>query len=158
MQTAAIKPHSWKPVLIGGLVAGTLDGLAAAVQFYIKQHREPWPVFPYIASAAIDKGTLSPAAMTLCGILFHYLVAFLFTAFFVLLYNNWNLIRKNIIVSGILYGLLIWVIMNKVVLPASKLAPLPFDWQQAAIAAAILVCMVGLPVALITKKYAGRSN
>ena len=157
MQTAATQPSYWKPVLLGGLVAGTLDGLAAAVQFYINTGREPWPVFRYIASAAIDKGTLSSTAMTVCGVLFHYLFAFLFAAFFVLLYNNWKAIRKNVAVSGILYGLFVWVVMNKIVLPASKLAPIPFDWQKAAIAAAILVCMVGLPVALITKKYGTKS-
>ena len=63
MQTAATQPSYWKPVLLGGLVAGTLDGLAAAVQFYINTGREPWTVWPppynFISTPAVSPGRSS---------------------------------------------------------------------------------------------------
>jgi hypothetical protein len=146
------KNSSLKIILIAGLVAGTLDGLAAGIKFYIDQDRGPGPVFRYIASAALDKNDFSRDGMLVFGILFHYLIAILFAAFFLFLYRAIPLVRKNIFVTGLLYGLFVWVMMNQVVLPLSRLAPIPFNLKGAVIAALILIFMVGVPIALITKK------
>ena len=146
------KTNPLKVILIAGLVAGTLDITAASIQFYINTGHGPEPVFRYIASAAFGKGKTG-WEMVAWGILFHYLIATLFAAFFVFLYWQWKWLSKNIIVAGLLYGLFAWVIMNRVVVPLSRIPDIPFNWKKAIIAALILMFMIGLPIALITKKY-----
>jgi hypothetical protein len=81
------------------------------------------------------------------------MIAFLFTAFLFLIYPAVSKFIKNKFIIGILYGLFIWAIMNLVVVPLSKATQFPFNIKQAVIAALILICMIGIPVALIAHQY-----
>ncbi len=143
-----------KVVLVAGLVAGTLDILAACIQFYINTGRGPSRVFQFIASGVFGKDAFGESKyMPAWGLFFHYLIALLFAWFFAWLYRSWPLIRRHIIVSGIGYGLFAWLVMNKVVLPLSKAPAMAFEWKKALMAMTILVLMIGLPIALITRRY-----
>jgi hypothetical protein len=144
-----------KVILVAGLVAGTLDILAAFVQTYINTRKGPDIVLKYIASGVFGRKEAFGGgdSMILWGLLFHFIIAFAFAAFFVLLYLNWKLISRHIILSGFLYGLFVWTVMNRLVVPMSKIPSQPFVWNRAIIAMLILVFFIGMPIALITKKY-----
>ena len=159
MQTLTIT-HSTKTsplttILLAGLVAGILDGSAASIQFMINTGgKSPAIVFKYISSALIGKEAMAGGAgMVILGILLHMLIATIFAAIFYLLYVNIHWISKNIFVSGIIYGILVWVAMNRVVIPLSKIPrPKSFDITKAFIAVLILIFCIGIPIALITHK------
>ena len=142
-------------ILLAGLVAGILDGAAASIQFMINSGgKSPAVVFKYISSALIGKEAMSGGtAMVILGILLHMLIATIFAAIFYLLYKNITWISQHIFVSGIIYGVLVWIAMNRVVVPLSKLSrPKSFDITKAFIAALILIFFIGIPIALITHK------
>jgi hypothetical protein len=63
------------------------------------------------------------------------------------------LLQKNKYASGLLYGLLVWLIMNRIVLPLTKIHLAQFQWSNALIGMALLMLFIGLPVAYITDAY-----
>ena len=70
-------------VIITGLVAGTLDGLAAIINFIMQGGKKPEVIFKYIASGVIGKDALTGGnGIILLGVLLHYLIAFSWTILF----------------------------------------------------------------------------
>jgi hypothetical protein len=51
------------------------------------------------------------------------------------------------------YGVLVWAVMNLVVLPLSRVRRGPFQPGQAAVAVAILILCIGLPLAGIVGRH-----
>jgi len=139
-----------KTMLIAGVVAGTLDMSGALIVYaVILKKATVLLILQRIAAAAF--GLKGGYPMALCGLIFHYIIAFSFATAYVLLYPHQPLMRKNRVISGVLYGLLVWVIMNRIVLPMTKLPLIRFQWSGALIGAALLVFFIGLPVAFITE-------
>jgi uncharacterized membrane protein YagU involved in acid resistance len=157
MSEAAKPPKSLLiAILQAGLIAGTLDAIAAIDNFMINTNgANPLKVFRFIASGVLGKEVLEKdlVAMAFLGLQFHFLIAICFAAFFFLVYPKIKILSKNIIVTGLLYGIFVWLVMNKVVLPLSYTSKLPFNLTQMFVGIAILMFAVGLPIALLTKKY-----
>ena len=147
--------HPLKKVLLSGLLVGTLDILAAFVDVYVNNGK-PLAVLNYIATGAFGKTEFAASnGGAVMGLLFHYIIAFAFTLFFFWLYGQTKLLSKNWILTGIVYGLFIWVVMNLVVVQLSNTAHKPIsqmDPKKALKAALILICMIGLPLSFIANK------
>src|SRR3954469_2142990 len=145
-----------KPILLSGLIVGTLVILAAITDFYSSTGKPPANIFKYIASAVLGMDAFSGGTgMILLGLLLHYIVAFSFTIFFFYLYSKYaTWMSSNRIVTGILYGIFIWVIMNRIVVPLS-MAPKggTFVPWKAVKAATILICMIGLPLSFLASRF-----
>ncbi len=141
-------------VVTAGLLTGTLDIAAAILQYYVRTGKGPANVFRFIASGVFGtKAFAGGLAMAGWGLLFHYGIAFLFTICFFLLYPKIAALQINWAVTGIIYGLLVWAVMNLLVLPASSAPPIPFHAGRALLAAGILILCVGLPLSLLANKY-----
>ena len=139
-----------------GLLVGTLDGIAAIIMFLIRGGKDPGKIFQYIASAAIGKESFSGGWSTiLLGVLFHYFIACAFTFIFFFVYPRLKFFYKSPVLSGLLYGIIIWLIMNLVVIPMSRLPQSPINPSQAIPGIIILMLVVGLPLALVARKYYG---
>ncbi len=135
------------------LLVGVLDIIAAMLSFYLSTGKSPLIVLKFIATAvqgaeAYAGGTTS----ILLGLALHFSVAFLFTLFFFLIYKPLKLDRYNSYLTGILYGIFIWLVMNKLVLPMTSVKQQAFQWLEAGKAMLILVAMIGLPLAFMLKK------
>lgn len=147
-----------KTILLAGLVAGVLDILAAIISYYIRTQKEPTKLFQFIASGVFGKDAFTGGTtMVLLGLLFHLILAYIFAIVFYLIYPKIKLLSKNRIITGLVYGVIVWVIMNLVVLPLSNTPKLPFDAKQAAIGMAILMVCIGLPISLIVHKHYRRN-
>ena len=90
--------------------------------------------------------------MVLLGILFHFIIAILFAAAYSLIYPRLGFFRKNKWVSAMVYGILVWMTMNLIVLPV---AGMKVNLQGIPIlrAALILILCVGFPITWITRYY-----
>lgn len=154
-----------KSITLTAFVAGTLD-LAGAVVSYMLSRGGSFPkkILEYIAggwygSQALD-GSLK---MNIIGGLSHFFIATCWTVLFYLLYPRLRFLQKNNLISAILYGLVIWAVMNLVVLPFSAWhAPVTIVLREVAKAAFILIICVGLPVAVGAGSYyksiSGKAN
>jgi len=133
---------------------GSLDIIAAIVNFYAKTGKDPQLVLKYIASALVGKEAFAGgSAMSALGLLLHFLIAFIWTMFFFWIYPKLRFLSFNRIITGILYGIFIWFIMSHVVVPMSKAPGGAFNLKQAAIAALILIGAIGLPLSFIAYRY-----
>ncbi len=139
-----------KLLIKAGLIAGSLDILAACLNFYIKTGKNPNLVLKYIASAALgQQTTYGPFMLSLLGLFFHYIIAFAFTIFFAMICDQLWTLFKNKALIAIVYGLLIWLVMNLVVVPNSLAVKIPFNWPNAILNCAILILCIGFPLSYL---------
>jgi uncharacterized membrane protein YagU involved in acid resistance len=61
--------------------------------------------------------------------------------------------RKNKYIAGLLYGIFVWIIMNRVVIPLSEIQQRPFDLKGALTGMSILMVAIGLPISILTHRY-----
>lgn len=149
-----MKKNFLKTIVLSGLLVGSIDIIAALVNFYIKTGKDPLIVLKYIASAAFGKSVFSgDNLMAVWGLLLHFLIAFIWTIFFFLLYPKLKLYSWNRILTGIIYGIFIWLVMTRLVVPMSKASGGPFNLKQAIIAVLILIGAIGLPLSFIAHRY-----
>lgn len=140
-------------VFAAGLLCGTLDASAASLQYFLKTGNSPVRVFRYIAGAIHGSAAQTGGWGTaLEGLALHYLIALSFTFFFFILTRSFPALLKMPVITAILYGCFIWVVMNRIVVPLTRIGPRPIQWDQAAIAAGILILCFGIPLTWLAKK------
>jgi hypothetical protein len=150
MEKSNQMPFSFKKVLLTALVAGTLDGLAAVI-FLGKMNF--MGVFQYIASAIFGTEAFAGGIKTaLIGLVLHYFIAFSFTLVFTIASTKTPVLRKNIVLSGIIYGIVVWTIMTLLVVPLTKIPAAPFNYERAILNAVILIFCIGLPISYLTAR------
>jgi hypothetical protein len=149
--------NGFKTIFWSGLACGILDGIAAVVFFYAWLKLTPGQVMQFIASGIYGPAAFSGgASMVWTGIAIHFFVAFVAAAIYFYVYPKLSLLHTNPMLSGLLFGLGIWLVMNLLVIPGSNIHQGPFDPAAALISIAWHMLLVGLPIALITKKHYSR--
>lgn len=149
------KPNPLKTILLTGLVAGTLDILAAFANAYLSNAVSPIRVLQFIASGLLGKNAFEGGLTTAgLGLIIHFIIAFSWTILFFFLYQKIKLLSINPIITGLVYGLIIWLIMNLAVLPMTNINKQPFslNWQTF-IGIGILMLFVGLPISIMVNRY-----
>jgi hypothetical protein len=141
-------------VLFAWLVAGTMD-ITAAVTYYpltagVRVVRLLQNIASGVLGARAFEGGLWTAAL---GLACHYLIAFVWTVLFFFAARRFKVLLKNVRLTGLAYGVVVWAVMNLIVLPLSRVRRGPFDPAHAIIAAAILVVCIGLPLAGIIGRH-----
>jgi uncharacterized membrane protein YagU involved in acid resistance len=100
-----------------------------------------------VASGLFGKAAFtSGTSMIVAGLVIHYIIAMAFTVLFFLLVKNTALLRRTRLVTGVLYGVFVWTIMNVLVLPITNAPPLPRTVSRDLQAMAILILCIGLPL------------
>ena len=142
-------------ILWVGFLVGLFDIASAFIQVKIMfPERNPLGVLRYIASAVFGKErTHSESSMYFIGAIFHFIIAYCFTIAFFLIYPHIRFLSKNRLLTGILYGLVIWAVMNLLVVPQTKIGHRLFVLRNAAIAAGILIVAIGIPLSYFAYRF-----
>lgn len=141
-------------IFLSGLLVGTLDIAAALIQYYAQTGKDPLNVLRFIASGVFGVEAFAGGVpMAGWGLFFHFIIAYSFTGFFILIYPQWRFLSKNPWLTGLCYGIFIWFVMNMFVLPMSNVPQSAFNLQKALIAAAVLVAAIGWPLSFIAKRH-----
>ncbi|HJQ27163.1 MAG TPA: hypothetical protein VKA60_24960 [Blastocatellia bacterium] len=163
MTTAAAQEYSPAPrktypaIFWAGLIAGTLDITAACITSTLRGG-SPLRVLRYVAG-----GLLGPEAfaggfgIAALGLLLHYCIATTWAAIYYAASRKLDLLVRRAVVCGLLYGIVVWCVMNLVVLPLSALPKASFTVSGVLIGATILMFCIGLPIALIVRRYCDQS-
>jgi hypothetical protein len=164
MSTSADKPVNRRNTLVGPIVVA---GLIIAV---LRQF-DTFVVFglllkvPYIIQLQfIASGILGMAAFAgglgsaLLGLILHLVFSLVIAAVFMLAATRLSVLRRNIILGGLLYGVVVYFVMNFVVTPLSA-APPPEGIVLAVIVEGIIghAVLIGLPLAFIARRNANGS-
>jgi hypothetical protein len=135
-------------------VAGTLDITAAVTYYPMTAGVRPERILQGIASGVLgSRAFAGGAGAAVLGLLFHYLIALIWTVLFFLAAERFKALTRHAILIGLAYGVVVWAVMNLIVLPLSNVRRGPFNPVQAAIAALILIFCIGLPIVGIIGKH-----
>lgn len=140
-----------KPIFKAGLIAGTLDILAAVT---ILGKMNYAGTLKFIASGVFGPEAFAGGPeMIFAGLIFHYLIALAFTASWFYIYPYLPSIKTNRLLSGLFIGVLIWCIMNLGVLPLSNVKSAAPTLHGILLNMSILVVCIGLPVSYFSNRF-----
>ena len=147
-----------KPILIGGLFAGALDITYACIFSYIRRGVTPAVVLRGVAAGALGTSARNGGMrVALLGLFFHFLIALIAAAVYVLASRVIPFLITQPIIAGIVFGLCVYVVMNCVVLRISAIHQTLWPWQypKSVLIGGLLIHMfgIGLPIALVTRKF-----
>lgn len=147
----------FKTVLLTGLFVGTTDLVAAYVTQWIKTGKFAEKMLHYIAGGALGLETsMGGGNLTaFLGLFFHYLIAFLFTLFFFLIFPRLKFLWFNKYLVGMLYGVFAAVVMGQLILPISRLPTGPFNLSNSIVGWLTLGVVLGIPIVYNAYKYYG---
>jgi hypothetical protein len=111
-------------------------------------------VLQYIASGAVGESAFTGGAATaLLGVVFHLLISFIVAAIFLVAADRIPLVRRNVLVSGLLYGVAVFFVMNLLVVPLSATPAIPpptLPWLIVSIIEHTL--LIGLPLGYLARR------
>ena len=141
-------------VMIAWVLAGTLD-IATAVFYYVgPSSARAARLLQGIASGVLGARAFDGGVATAwLGLALHYLIALIWTLVFLVAFRTLGALRRHLVLTGVVYGIVVWLVMNLVVLPLSNVARGPFQPRAATIAAIILILCIGLPISLVIGRY-----
>ncbi|SHM82260.1 hypothetical protein [Mucilaginibacter sp. OK098] len=149
----------FKTILWSGLVAGILDGIAAIIVLHTWYKLTPPQVMQWIASGAYGAAAFTGGTSTvIAGIFFHFVVAYVLAVIYFFAFPKIKFLSARPVLSGLLFGLGIFLVMNLLVIPASNIQKSSFDPGLAAVSIIWHMVLVGLPISLITKKHYAEKN
>jgi len=141
-------------IVYGGLACGILD-ITAAFIVYGYFGAKPIPLLQGIAAGALGprsfQGGLATAVL---GLFFHFVIAFSAAAVFYAASRRLSFLRAHVVTSGILYGIAVYFFMNRIVVPLSAARHFPFSMKMMVIGVVIHIFCVGLPIAVMVRRFA----
>jgi hypothetical protein len=142
-----------RAILAAGLLCGVMDLSAAFITAGLRG------VGPIRLLQAISSGLLGARSFSwgwrtaALGAVIHFLIAFSAATVFYLASRKLTFMTGRPIVSGILYGVAVYLVMYWVVVPLSNLHRQPFSWSGTLIAIITHMVCVGTPISLMVRRY-----
>jgi hypothetical protein len=141
-------------ILRVGLIAGTLD-ITDNLIFNQLRGITPGMVFHYIASGLIGMRAFEMgfAAIAL-GVAIHYAIALGWTAVFFAASRKFTILIRRPVISGLLYGITVYLIMNLAVLPLTRVPHAEKAMTLASRINGVLAVMlfIGLTISLLVRR------
>lgn len=157
-QTVVSTPPSraFAAIFLGGLLAGLFDITQAFVGFGLLGAR-PFRILQHIAGGifgvrAYQMGWTS----AVLGFLLHFTIAFTAAAVYYLASRKIGMLIDRPVLSGLIYGELVFLFMYFVVLPLSAWGPAQFNIVTYLTGPIGHPLLVGLPIALSVQRAVGR--
>jgi hypothetical protein len=147
-----------RAILYGTLVVGALDALDAVVFFGLRGVR-PIRIFQSIAAGVLGRAAFEGGLATaVLGACLHFFIAFLVVLTFYLASRRAPVLTRHAVVSGLLYGLVVYLVMNLVVVPLSAASAVPPSVPVLVNGLLIHAFGVGLPTALFVRAARKKSG
>lgn len=147
------KPDVLLAILWGGSVCGVLD-IAAALIVYGFFGLKPIPLLQGIAAGLLGaRAREGGLATALLGLVLHFFIAFSAATIYVTMSRWINFLIRYAVVSGVFYAVAVYFFMNDIVKPLSAARKYPFSFEMMLIGIVIHIFCVGLPIALLTRRY-----
>lgn len=146
----------WSPgrvIAVATLLCGTLD-IADAAIFTVAHGHDPMVMLRSIAACLLGPAAMRGGnAISLLGLALHFLIAAFWASLFVLLAGRVTAARRYPLLIGMVYGLVIYFVMNYIVLPHTALhIPLPRPGLGMVNGVLALVLLFGIPLSLLHRK------
>jgi len=148
--------------LATALIVGALDITYAILFSYFRSGTSPARLLQSVAAGWFgrDAAFAGGAATAAAGLGFHFFIAFTITAIFFLAASRVPALIRQPAIAGPLYGIGVYLVMNWVVIPLSRIAVRPRP-AAVVLVSGLLVHMfvIGLPIALGARRaLSGRTS
>jgi hypothetical protein len=146
-------PQYAKAIALCCLIAGTLD-ISDAFIFSHFRGIAPTRILQGIASGILGRASFTQGSRSaLLGLFLHYFIATTVATIYIFASRRLPLSRHPLL-WGTVYGILVYLVMNYVVFPLSKIGFRPTPPLPSLIngVAALIFC-IGIPIALIARRY-----
>ncbi len=146
------RPRALPTIALAGLIAGILDITSAFVIAEIKDTGSI-RMLQGIASGLLGQRSFEGGMTTAgLGLAIHFLIAFTAAAVFYAASRKFSSLTQHAVVSGLLYGIAIYIFMYWIVVP------LVFPNARHSIsrdvtAVIIHIVLIGLPIALVVRRF-----
>ena len=145
-----------RTIAITGLIVGAMD-ITSAIIITLSRGSTVTRLFQFIASGLLGpKAFQGGTATAALGLALHFVIAFSLVAVFYAASRYLTFLTRQAVVSGLVYGLIVFGVMNLIVLPLSAAKPrhsLTGDLIQIG----IHMFVIGLPTALLVRRFSGGS-
>lgn len=139
-----------RTILMAGLICGTLDGLCALALSAGRFVR----LFQFLASGLLGHKAFEGGMATVAlGIAVHFSVALGAAAVFYWASRALPFMVEQAVLCGVLFGVLVHVFMNFLVIPLSAIGRRPFNARSFVVQLLVHVIVVGPSIALTVRYY-----
>jgi len=148
---------AFSAILTAGLVVGVLDISSALVIWWqrgVGARLGLQGIAAGLLGARAFDGGLVTAGL---GLALHFFVAFVVVTFFYLASRKIDFLTIHPVVSGVLYGIGVYIVMYWFVLPTAFPTFRHRLWNEL-LAIAIHISLIGLPCALIVRRYSPQTR
>ena len=153
------RPRAVETLLLGTLAVAALDAANAVTFWAIYKGVKPAVIFQGIAAGVLGKEAFHGGAATAwLGAFLHVVVAAGVTTIYYLACRVRPALLRWPFMSGCLYGVVVYGVMNAVVIPLSRATRGPFRWPWFLADFFGHLLLIGLPVALIARWSTRRSG
>ena len=146
-----------RTIALTALIVGAMD-ITAAITQAISRGATATRLLQFVASGLIgQKAFTGGAATAALGLGLHFVIAFVLVTIFYVASGCIVLIRRYAVVAGLIYGLIVFGVMNLIVLPLSAAKPrhsLTGDLIQTG----IHMFIIGLPTSLLVRRLSGENR
>jgi hypothetical protein len=140
-------------ILLGGISCAILDGAASTIQFALRGVN-PSRVWQGVASGLLGPDSFRHGtASAVLGLLCHFLIAMVAATVFSLAIRYLPSLVRHSLLTGALYGVIVFLFMNLVVIPLSAMPKRPFTWSGVITQVLIHIFCVGLPISLAASRF-----
>jgi uncharacterized membrane protein YagU involved in acid resistance len=148
------RPNRNGAILYGGLIAGALD-LAAAIISNAIRGIEPVRIMQSISSGLMGSSAYEQGAASVSlGVVLHFLMMWIICAIYYAASRRLPVLTARPLVMGVLYGIVVYLVMNFVVLPLSAFPhQLAFTPSAVAVGLGVMIFCVGLPISLAVRRF-----
>jgi hypothetical protein len=142
-----------RTIVTAGLVVGVLDISSAFVIWWQRSvaiQRGLQGIAAGLLGTKSYEGGLATAGL---GLAIHFFVAFVVVSIFYLASRKIRFLTKRPFVSGVSFGIGVYMVMYWIVLPTA-FPTFRHRFSNEVLALAIHICLIGLPTAFIVRRYA----
>ena len=145
-------------ILVAGLVAGTFDITYACVFSYVRRGVTPAAVFRSVAAGALGPSAREGGVkIAILGLCFHFLIALIWASVYFLASRVLPFMITHAIISGILFGVCVYLVMYGIVLRVSAIHATAYPWSYPwpVLIGNVLIHTlgIGLTIALVVRKF-----
>lgn len=145
------RPRAFQTIIYGGLIVGVLDALDV-MGFSGLHGVSPSRVWQFVASGLLGRASFNGGMKTVAlGLLIHFLIAFILAAIYYGASLYLPVLVRRAVLCGLLYGVVVYFVMNYVMLPLSAAPPLRFSVASLLNGLIGHALLVGLPIALVAR-------
>ena len=139
----------WRAVLVGGMIAGSLDLIAAFI-FY------GWGVPRGIASGLLGPNARQGGMGTwILGVCLHFFIALSAATVYSMTSRKLEFLKEHALVCGLFFGIAVFLVMNLIVVPLSAIHYYgPFSLRGLIQGLLVHMLGIGLPISFSVRQLA----